>query len=254
MQFSLFEANSSGLNSKNSEKVLFLDTETTDNSEDARLVQLAYKNMATKVVVNEYFKPPVDISIAAMSVSHITNKMVSDKPEFASSEQRIKLIDLLSDHVVVAHNAPFDIRVLKNEGVDVYSSIDTLRIARHLIESESYKLQYLRYLLGIEINAVAHDAFSDVLVLEKLFYHLEELMKVKFDLENRVDILKKMIELSKMPVLLTALTFGKYRGKTFKEIAEIDEDYLSWLLSSESAKPEHEQNEDLIFTIIEHLN
>ncbi|MDX9971260.1 MAG: 3'-5' exonuclease [Candidatus Gracilibacteria bacterium] len=253
MQFSLFEANSSGLNSKDGEKVLFLDTETTDNSEDARLVQLAYKNMATKEVVNEFFKPPVAISIDAMSVSHITNKMVSDKPDFLSSDSRKKLIGLLSDHVLVAHNAPFDIRVLKNEGVVVYSSIDTLRVARHLIESESYKLQYLRYLLDIEVNAVAHDAFSDVLVLERLYYHLEDLMKVKFDIQNRFEMLKKMIELSKTPVLIPSLNFGKYRGKTFNEIVRIDRPYLEWLLSSEYSKSEHEQNEDLLYTISENL-
>jgi DNA polymerase III epsilon subunit-like protein len=253
MQFSLFEAQSAGVGSGDREKIIFLDTETTDTSEDARLVQLAYKNLSGKEMVNEYFKPPVAISIGAMSVCHITNKMVSDKPDFYGSEHRKRLITLLEDHVLIAHNASFDIRVLKNESVEVYSSIDTLRVARHLIESESYKLQYLRYLLDIDIKAVAHDAFSDVLVLERLYYHLEELMKVKFGLTDRLSILKKMIELSKTPVLLHVLNFGKYRGRIFSEIARIDRPYLEWLLGVELSKQEHEQSEDLIYTVSEYL-
>lgn len=252
MQFSLFESNSAS-SENGGDKLLFLDTETTDSDSDARLVQLAYKNLANNEVLNEYFKPPVPISIFAMSVCHITNKMVEDKPSFIGSEVQRKLSMLLSDHVLVAHNAPFDIRILKNEQVEVYSSIDTLRVARHLIESESFKLQYLRYLLGIEIKAQAHDAFSDVLVLERLYYHLEELMSVKFSINTRSEIIMKMIELSKTPVLLATLNFGKYRLKTFDEIARIDRPYLEWLMNSEYSKPESEQNEDLLYTISETL-
>jgi exodeoxyribonuclease X len=250
MQSSLFEP---GVGNIKGEKLIFLDTESTDNTEDSRLTQLAYKNFNTKEIFNEYFRPPVPISISAMSVTHITNKMVSDKPVFENSKQRDRLIEILSDHILVAHNAPFDIMILRNEGVNVSTSIDTLRIARHLIESESYKLQYLRYLLDIDIKATAHDALCDVYVLEQLFYHLEDLMKLKYGINSRPEIIEKMKELSIQPVLMPVFNFGKYRGRTFEEVARIDRRYLEWLYSTEASKSEHEQSEDLLFTIQENL-
>ncbi len=253
MQSSIFEIEKTENTDYLGEKLLFLDTEATDNTEDSRLTQLAYKNLSSKEIFNEYFKPPVPISISAMAVTHITNKMVENKAVFESSSEKIKLSNILKDHILVAHNAPFDIMVLKNEGVDVFSSIDTLRVARHLIESESYKLQYLRYLLDIDIKAQAHDALSDVFVLEKIFYHLEELMKLKFAIYERKEIIQKMKELSSLPVIIPVLMFGKYRGKTFDEIKVLDKKYLEWLYSSELSKSEHEQNEDLLYTLSEIL-
>lgn len=252
MQSSLFESGKPD-NILLGEKIIFLDTESTDNTEDARLVQLAYKNLSTKEIKNEFFKAPVPISIFAMSVTHITNRMIADKPDFESSELRKHVSRILEDHIMVAHNASFDIMILRNEGVEVKYSIDTLRLSRHLLESESYKLQYLRYFLDIDIKATAHDALSDVYVLEQLFYHLEDLMKLKFGLLERSDIIKKMHELSSLPVYLPVLNFGKYRGRTFEEILREDRRYLEWLYSSEQSKSEHEQNEDLLYTISEIL-
>lgn len=58
---------------------IFLDTETTGTDEDDRLCQLAYKT-EDGTVVNELFHPGKPISIDAMSIHHITNDMVKDKP------------------------------------------------------------------------------------------------------------------------------------------------------------------------------
>lgn len=235
-----------------SDKIIFLDTETTDASEDARLVQLAYKEPQSGSIVDELFRPPVPISFHAMAVCHITNDMVADKELFSESDEHSKLATMLTDHTLIAHNAPFDIRVLRNEGVETMRSIDTLRIARHMIESESYKLQYLRYSLDLGVEGRAHDAFGDILVLEALYYYLVDLLKVKHALNNDFEVVKKMVELSNTPVLLTTIQFGKHVGKTFEEIARIDHSYLDWLYSSESLKSEHEQNEDLLYTLAEY--
>ncbi len=219
------------------DKLVFLDTETTDASEDARLVQLAYKSLSDDSIVDELFKPPVPISFHAMAVCHITNEMVDGKPLFEETEYAKSLGDILSDHVLVAHNAPFDIRVLRNEGVETMRSIDTLRIARHVLESESYKLQYLRYSLDLGVEGRAHDAFGDILVLEALYYYLADLVKMKFATSSEFNMIEKMVELSNTPVLLKTLLFGKYRGKTFEELSSIDNSYLNWLYNSENSKP-----------------
>ncbi|MFH0820589.1 MAG: hypothetical protein V1908_02335, partial [Candidatus Peregrinibacteria bacterium] len=48
--------------------------------------------------------------------------------------------------------------------------------------------------------------------------------------------------------------FGKYRGKTFEEIAQNDMGYLNWLFNSETSKPATEQNENLVYTLKFYLN
>lgn len=229
--------------------LIFLDTETTDLEPTRRLVQLAYKNPASGVVVNEYFKPPMPISYGAMAIHHVTNEMVAEKPMFEGSEVFNQLVQEIPSTVVVAHNAPFDIEVLKNEGIVVAQAIDTLRLARHVIEAEQYNLQFLRYFLGLNITGVnAHDALGDILVLEALFNHLQKVVAEKFGLEGDAAV-EKMIELTNTPVLLKSFGFGKYRGKSFEEVAASDRGYLDWLFGSESAKNPAEQSEDLMVTL-----
>ena len=64
---------------------IFLDTETTGNGPDDRLCQLAFKT-DENFIVNELFNPGMPILIDAMSIHHITNEMVKDKPPFKGSD------------------------------------------------------------------------------------------------------------------------------------------------------------------------
>lgn len=240
-------------------KVIFLDTETTDLADDARLVQLAYKIQDTDEEVNEFFNPEVKISFEAMSVHHITEKMISNKELFASSVHKVKLQEKLLDNILVAHNALFDIKILENEGivVDHDKYIDTCRVAQHLIDSPTHKLQYLRYFLDLdlgdkEINP--HDAFSDILVLESLFNFLVKKMTEDFSFKTEEEILERMLLLSKTPILLKTLNFGKYKDKSFVEVFQNDKSYLEWLYNSENSKVSSEQNENLLFTLKKVLN
>ncbi len=234
--------------------ILLLDTETTSIGPDARLVQLGYKHLTTGECLNEYFKPPVAISYGSMAVHHITPEMVADKPVFDGSAQKAHLIELLKDSILVAHNALYDIGILANENVDVESYIDTLRVARHIVESEQYKLHYLRYFLHLNVEGQAHDAWGDVVVLEALFHYLKKAVQEKFNLDSEEKVIKKMFELTNLPVLLPGLRFGKYVGKTFDEVSQIDRGYLEWLYDSETKNDPSKQNEDLVFTLKHYLN
>ncbi len=235
-------------------KPIFLDTETTHLGPDARMIQLAYKSAVDGAEVNEYFKAPVPVDFGAMAIHHITNEMIADKPAFEGSVYQQTLIDLLKENVLVAHNAEFDIMVLKNEGVETLNYIDTLRVSRHIITSPQHKLQYLRYMLGINVEGMAHDAWGDIVVLEALYRKMEEIVKEKFSVSEEPDIIEKMVYLTNLPVLMDEFKFGKYKGKTFKEVAVTDKGYLQWLYDSETSKPEAEQNEDLVYTLKNHLN
>lgn len=233
--------------------LIFFDTETTGINEQDRLCQLAYK-MDGKIFC-ELYKPPLRIPPEASAVTHISNKMVADKKAFTESDEYEKIKNLFEDdkNIVVAHNAKFDVAMLAKEGINPKKIICTLRVARALDKENKipqHKLQYLRYYLEIEIEAQAHDALGDVLVMEKLFDRLLDAVKKehKCDDEKALEI---MMEISARPSMMHAFSFGKYSGKTVAEVAELDRGYLEWFLrQKEESDPD---NEDWIHTLKYHL-
>jgi DNA polymerase III epsilon subunit-like protein len=233
------------------DNLVFLDTETTgiDILVD-RLTQVCYKYKGE--LFSEYFKPPVPISVKSMSISHITNKMVEDKEPFIGSKMQKELEVLLKENILVAHNAGFDIDILYKEGVTVNKFIDTLKVIKFLdTENEipEYNLQYLRYFLDFDIEAKAHDAIGDVLVLEKLFQNLYNRMMEIYKDENIV--IEKMIEISGKPLLLRLFNYGKHKGKKIEEVLSYDRNYLEWML--EQKLNEQYYDEDWIYTLKYHL-
>ena len=137
--------------------------------------------------------------------------------------------------------------------METFKFIDTLRVARHLIDSEQYSIQYLRYFLNLNTEGDAHDALGDVLVLESLFEYLVNLIQKDFNLATEEEVIEKMLELTQTPVLLEIINFGKYKGMTFKEICLNDKGYLQWLHNSETQKTELDQNEELVYTLKTYL-
>jgi len=222
---------------------IYLDTETTGNGPDDRLCQIAFKpeNGAT---VCELFNPGKPISIDAMVVHHITDKMVADKPLFAESDAYVQLEALIKDekNVLVAHNAQFDMRMLHMEGLYCRRVICTLKLARYLDGGgviPKYNLQYLRYYLGLEIDAKAHDALGDIMVLEAVFKRIYD----KFVADGLKDPTQEMIKISNNPILIPRMPFGKHKGALFSEVPA---DYLQWLSNTEL-------DEDMAYTVKHHM-
>ena len=234
-------------------KIIFFDTETTGATEKDFLCQIAYKTGDESFV--GFYKPPIKIPPEASAVHHITNKMVEKEFSFKESGDKKKIQELFEDEnaVVVAHNTQFDLMIIKKEGIKPKNSICTLRLARYLDPEgkiERYNLQYLRYLLDLDVQATAHDALGDVLVLEKLFERLKKKLMEQENLDEE-NVLEKMIEISSHPSLLKTIPFGKHNGKTIEEIARVDRGYLEWLLQQ---KLESNQiDEDWIYTLKHHL-
>lgn len=237
------------------QKIIFLDTETTGNEpEKDFLCQLAYKTGTE--VYSELFRPPVPIPPEASAITHITNKMVADKEVFKDSKDYKKIKSLIEDpsSITVAHNARFDQAIIEKEGIVPASIICTLRVARALDKKNvipQYKLQFLRYYLDIEVEASAHDALGDVLVLEKLFERLLDKI-MKEDGVSTSEAIEKMIDISSRPSLMYSFPFGKYNGKTLEEVARIDPGYLDWMLKQKEQNPDNE--EDWIYTLKYYLN
>jgi exodeoxyribonuclease X len=236
-------------------KIIFFDTETTGNAEGDRLCQLAVKERGSvEPIVNALYKPPRPITLEAMEIHHITEKMVEGKPAFEDSPEyeRLKALFEDQDTIAVAHNAAFDVGILAREMISPRNVICTYKVASALDPNDlipSYRLQYLRYFLGIDVEASAHDAYGDILVLEALFERLLSKMEESHGSEGAA--LAEMLSMSSRPLLFTTIRFGKHKGKRLSDVAKSDRSYLEWLLAQKKQEPVAEA--DWIYTLEYHL-
>ncbi|MEK7539107.1 MAG: exonuclease domain-containing protein [Patescibacteria group bacterium] len=234
-------------------KIIFFDTETTGNEQKDFLVQIAYKTENDEFA--GLYKPPIKIPPEASAVHHITNKMLATKSSFRESGDwpKIKKLFENKNNIVVAHNAPFDLMIIGKEDIAPLNFICTLRLARYLDKEEKierYNLQYLRYLLDLETDAIAHDAMGDVLVLEKLFERLKNKMMEEENLDEP-KVIERMIEISSHPSLLRTFNFGKHNGEKIEEVKRTDKGYLEWLLAQKESS--NQIDEDWIYTLKHYL-
>jgi len=234
------------------EKLIFLDTETTGNDllKD-RLCQICYR--VEDKICTGYFKPPIPMSVKAMSITHITNKMLADKPAFKGSDMYKEVEALLSQGIMVAHNAKFDRAMLESEGISVPKSICTFRVARYLDPDNmipEYNLSFLRYYLDLDIEAGVHDAAEDVKVLYGVFGRL--LIKMKEEVGSEEKAIEKMVEVSSHPSLFKLFNFGKYKDKKIEEVVKSDRRYLEWYLNKKME--EGGTDEDWIYTLHYYLD
>ena len=129
------------------------------------------------------------------------------------------------------------------EGIYTQRVICTINLARYLDENcviPKYNLQYLHYFLGLEIEAKAHDALSDIRVLEALFSRLTAKFQKNVALHDPV---QEMIHISINPVLIARMPFGKDKDKLFSGVSR---DYIAWLSGTEL-------DEHMAYTVTTHL-
>lgn len=240
--------------------LLFFDTETTD-TQSKDILQLAIVTENPKIYLNMYFKPIQEISFGAMAIHNITPEDVVNRDLFEEAQLPTEGIDsefkgntlkkylefLAQKYIWIAHNIDFDVEVLEKKGIEIPNTICTLKVARNALTTEegkdleSYKLQYLRYYLGLYKNedkehVKAHDALSDVYFLRDLYRYLES--NTKLSIEN-------MMLITKQPQVMREMSFGKYMGRTFEEIERVDREYLEWLVESMNDKPDLQWNAKL---------
>jgi len=242
-------------------KYILFDTETTGIEEDDRIIQvgaMVVSQNGSVQVFDELCTPTNDkaIPFEAMEVHNITPKMIQNKPKYAQTNFKMMLDELNNENsYLIAHNLPFDLKMVEKEGFECkMKCIDTLRCSRHIYPNEKHhRLQYLRYSLGLykqeeqeaithNITIKAHDAIGDVLVMKLL---LDDMIQEIKTLKPNADVIDELVRLTKQPALLTRMSFGKYKGELFSEIAKKDMSYLDWVLSQKGFS----ENEDLIYTV-----
>ncbi|HEY1041603.1 MAG TPA: exonuclease domain-containing protein [Candidatus Paceibacterota bacterium] len=230
--------------------LIIFDTETTGNTSSDFLCQLAYKAVGEQEITIIYAKPPKAIPFEAMATHHITEKRVANEPAFQENPQYadVKALFENPNTIAIAHNAPFDVAILKNDKINVATMLDTCKVAAHTKKyhnAERNGLQYLRYFFDIDIplsEALPHSAEGDVLVLEKIFIKLRDII-MQHENKSEEEALAEMLRLSTAPLMIETITFGKYKGRKVLDIAVEDKRYLQWLYDEKLKNTEQDETD-----------
>lgn len=156
----------------------------------------------------------------SIRIHNITQDMVKGKPKI--HEVLPKVIEMISDHIIVGHGVGFDIHLISRDArrhsipCNIKSNLffDTLRMARIYGESPKNSLENLRTHFNINEEG-AHRALNDVIVNVEVFKKLARRYKTTKELQK---ILEKPIKLKTMPL-------GKHKGRPLKEVPL---QYLKW--------------------------
>lgn len=162
----------------------FLDVETTGLSpRTARVCEVAAVNFRGPERLGslaELINPGGPIPLEVSRIHGITDPMVKDSPPFGAVAPR--LLALLENSVIVAHNAEFDLGFLEAEFERVglrfpkLRVVDTLALARKNWKFASYRLGNIAAELGIP-NGNWHRALGDVEMTRAIFERFLPLLR-----------------------------------------------------------------------------
>lgn len=157
------------------------DTETTGllPSHGDEICQVAALRVVNKKVVaseslDELVNPGRDIPASATEVHHITNDMVRNAPPIADVGKRLH--SFARGAVLVAHNAPFDLKFLKRHEKDIGEKfanpvLDTVLLSAIVFgQHEEHTLDAICDRLGVRIPPEArHTAMGDTIATAEVF-------------------------------------------------------------------------------------
>jgi len=156
----------------------FVDVETTGLSPRAARVcevaAISFRGADRVGTLAELVNPGLPIPAEVSKIHGITDAMVKDSPSFGGVAPR--LLAMLENSVIVAHNAEFDLGFLKAECDRVglrfpkLHVVDTLAIARKGWKFQSNRLGKIAEELNIS-NGGWHRALADVEMTRKIFDH-----------------------------------------------------------------------------------
>jgi len=213
------------------------DTETTSlDFRDAQMIQFATCDYDNKweVSYNQLYRPPQPIPSEVSAVTYISNRMVSNKPSFEDDFETIERL-LNEKPFLVAHNAFYDERVLKEHRVNHSPIICTMRMAKKLYESDpnikAYNLSYLRYALDLPIDddVIAHRADQDAYVTSILFEHLVKYAIEQWHVKADENIGEQIIGWLEEPIIIHTMPFGKHKGQKMQDVPL---SYWQWALEN----------------------
>jgi exodeoxyribonuclease X len=210
-------------------EALILDTETA--SLQGGIVEWAWLLVDAKTLdVKEEFRTLVNpgrpIDPRAQAIHGITEDMVKDCQPISAYMGRFRI----KRPYVIAHNAPFDLRMLEGE-LDPMAALCTYALARVNIKgTTNHRLETLKNELGFPPQQ-SHSALGDVYTVRDLLLHLLPLMGV--DLQT---LFERVIK----PKMILRMPHGIHKGKL---IVSLPKQYKELLLR------EHTLDKDLRYSL-----
>ena len=229
---------------------VMLDLETTglDISKD-RIIEIALIKRHPDGTETEYCKrvnPTIPISPESAEITGITNEMVAQEPTF--TEIADEIIAFIGDADLGGYNSnKFDIPVLAEEFLRVDKPFDfnkrkciDVQNIFHKMEQRTLAAAYLFYCNGNMENA--HNALYDTRVTLDVFKAQLERYP---DLSNNV---ADLAEFSRQGAVEWAdfagrvaknkegqlmYNFGKHKGKTVEDVANIEPGYFGWMMDAD---------------------
>ena len=167
------------------ENITTLDFETTGfSAERDAIIQVGaikYRNGVEIARFDRFVQPDQLIPWRITQLTGITERMVKDAPPLAHT--LIELYGFLRGETIVAHNASFDVRFLRENfdrhGIpyDNYPVIDTVKVAKQSnLPVPNFKLETLKNFLNIQTTS--HSAINDCFVTGSLYYHCKKLQEL----------------------------------------------------------------------------
>ena len=159
--------------------VIDLETSGLEPS-NSRIIEIAILLMNSKGEIQEEYATlinPGNGQVGPTFIHHITEEAVSTAPTF--EEVAGDILSRLENRIVVAHHAAFEDKFLASEfrraGVKLPAlpTIDTLLLARQIIDLPNYKMDTVLQHFGID-GLDLHTALGDVRALAKI---LPEMLK-----------------------------------------------------------------------------
>ncbi len=161
-------------------RIVFIDCETTGLEEDDRIIEIGlvemYENNITGREFHSYFNPHKPSTNSAFSIHGLSEKFLSDKPDFSSKSEDI--LRFIENSILVGHNIEFDLRFLYQElkridskYVPSWKSVCTMNLATPLY-SKRPKLDQLieRYLINKDRKT--HSAIDDARIVSMIYPRL----------------------------------------------------------------------------------
>lgn len=237
-----------------------MDTETTSlDFREAEVIELGFALLMRTgkwEPIDYLYKPAHTVVTPEISaVTHITQKMVENKPFFG---KRIEgdfnaVIDTFGDGLnLVAHNAFYDSKVLENYNLRKFDSpwLCTMRMAKKLYADDDtvtqFNLPYLRYRFELDIpsDMPHHRAGTDAYMAAMLFEHLITEMEEQEIIDKNLPYRPQVEEWLAAPITITKMPFGKHKGKP---LAEVPLDYWKWALKNLNSLDEEADEYDADF-------
>lgn len=223
-----------------------IDTETT--GKDYKTAEVIHLGIADKNGMRgEFFSASIPVPHEVSALTHISNRMVQDKPIFTQAAIESFMPVNYNNYTYIAHNSFYDQQVLERYGFGDANWICSLKLAKKIYsENRLHNLPYLRYFLGIDVSEelISHRADVDALVTFKAFEIMLTELENSGDVDKNQPYLPQLLAIMNAPVIMNKMPFGKHKGKLLKEIPL---SYWQWAFENMDALNPEAENYDADF-------